>query len=156
MPASVRYPIYCDYKEMLLGKKFVAGIEVRARVLAEPESDGLWIYGVTPGAIAESGVDLHAAIRAFRRRLKLALIDMVNESKDFESFRAQVVTFFNDVDETTEAEWDEARQRVRSSKLEFSGLHKERTNKRHGVRVVQLKLHPDQNLDDGADPSLAA
>lgn len=149
------FPLFCNFRDVIIGKRFVAGVEVNGRVIAEQEAEGWWLYGVTPGAIAESGANLSDAVANFRSRLKGVLFDFATESNDFDDFKSRVTEFFKSTDEDTEREWDEARKAVRAGKADLPGLHKDKATKSGGVRVVLLKLCPNENALD-AKPTLAA
>lgn len=155
MPTLQRFPLYCDFREVVVGMGFAAGVEVHARVIAEQEKAGWWVYGVTPAAIADSGATLAEAVTNFRWRLKAVLFDFAHDSKDVEAFRALVSRFFKETDGATEREWDEARAAVRAGRVDMPGIHKERANRDAGVRVVLLKFRPTENVLDGR-PTLAA
>lgn len=151
-----RYPLYCDFKELVVGRGFLAGIEVHARVIAEQEGSGIWLNGVNPGAIAEGGENLSAAVTNFRVRLKAVFVDFAVESKTFEAFKTRVTEFFKATDDETEREWEEARQAVRAGRVDLPGVHKEKAERHAGVRVVELELSPKENVLPSDGPKLAA
>ncbi|MEW5743170.1 MAG: hypothetical protein AB1938_29920 [Myxococcota bacterium] len=155
MSTTMRYPLFCGFREVVVGRKFAAGVELNGRALAEKEQGGWWLYGVNPGAIAGSGMDLSAAVADFRLRLKGVLFDFAADADDFECFRKEVLAFFKSSDAETEAEWQAARDLVRAGKVDLKGMRKEKAERPRSARVVLLKLAPQENvLDKGA--SLAA
>ena len=151
MVETNRVPLYCKFREVILGKKFAAGVEVHCRVIADPEEGGWWLYGVNPGAIAASGTDLSGAVADFRSRFKGVLFDFASESDNFEAFGTLVRKFFKATDTATERDWCEAREAVRSGKADMPGMHRDVSNDEGTVKVVKLRLSPTENiLDNGA------
>ena len=50
-----RYPLMFTYRDVISGDGFLAGITLSGRALMIKENDEWWMYGVRPGAIAETG-----------------------------------------------------------------------------------------------------
>ncbi len=81
------------------------------------EEDGKWwMYGVRPAAIAESGCTVDEAFLRFRQAHTNVLLDIVQESKNFDEFRTEVERFFNDAD-VDEHAWEDALKTVRSGHM---------------------------------------
>jgi hypothetical protein len=81
------------------------------------EQDGKWwMYGVRPSAIAESGCTVDEAFLRFRQAHTHVLLDIVQESKDFDEFRNEVEQFFNRSDMDEKA-WEEALKTVRDGHI---------------------------------------
>lgn len=109
------FPLLFTYRGITIGPGFVARIDLRGRGLAVVEPDSTWIYGVTPGGLAEGGHSLDEAHRHFRETLRLVFADIAEESTSFHDFRAKATAFFNETNRETAAAWDTAVERVRAS-----------------------------------------
>lgn len=144
----VKLPIFFQFQELVLGKGFAAGVDVNGRALLEIEDGDVWIAGVQPGAIADHGPDVGAALAQFRIRFKQYLVDAAKQAADFDGYRAELVRFFDETDAATVAEWDEARARVRAGSAPTEALAncaKETGTRTAGITVTHLALTPDQN-----------
>jgi len=107
------HPILITLQDTISGDGFLARITVSGRTLMRQEEDGKWwMYGVRPAAIAESGGSVDEAFLRFRQAHTEVLLDMVQESKSFDEFRAEVERFFNESDVDEQA-WEEALKAVR-------------------------------------------
>lgn len=107
------HPILITLQDTISGDGFLARITVSGRTLMRQEQDGKWwMYGVRPAAIAESGATIDEAFLRFKQAHTYVLLDMVQESKTFDDFRAEVERFFNEGDVDEEA-WEDALKAVR-------------------------------------------
>lgn len=157
MNKPIQYPLLCAFPETIISNGFDARIEVNARVLAvEDEPGSWWIYGVNPGAIAETGSSLHSAVRAFRERLQHVLEDYATEWSDFESFKRHVEEFFNTCDSETENEWLAAREAVRAGRVDLPDMRRvtEESPQRINIRLIERR--PAAVTGDSAPPAIAA
>lgn len=144
--APMQLPLFIGFNEIILGHDFVAGVKLHGRVIAEPEEDGrCWIYGVTPGAIAESGASLVEAAYAFRERLRMVLVDCAIDAVDFESFKTEAEDFLRGTDDDAQAEWDAAREAVRAGKIDRPELPKETGTGEPRIEVVRVPVQPSEN-----------
>lgn len=151
------YPLLFAFHEAIVGRGFVAGVEVRGRAIAEQEGEGQWwVYGVNPGALAECGSGLHSAVENFRLRLKTALVDFAEEASDFQAFKQSATAFFATTDQDTEGEWEAARQAVRAGRIDLAELPKDRSERAPTIMVKELALEPGENPLGEAPSSLAA
>jgi hypothetical protein len=153
-----RYPLLCSFHEFVPGKGFVAGVSMAGRALATDAEDGQWwIYGVNPGAIAESGrtlLEAHAQLRTAMRRY---LADVAQEAQDFDAFKVEVERFFNETDAESVTEWEAAVADVRSGKTNLDEIVKAPAESKRGVKVVRIALEsvrPAKDIDEG--PAVAA
>jgi hypothetical protein len=111
------HPILITLQDTISGEGFLARITVSGRTLMRQEDDGKWwMYGVRPAAIAESGGTIDEAFLRFRQAHTQVVLDMVQESKNFDEFRSEVERFFNegDIDEQV---WEEALKVVRDGHI---------------------------------------
>lgn len=116
-------PLLFTYRDCLFGNGFV--VEVRAengRALCVHESDGFWMYGVNPGAMAAYGADVTQAHYEFRAMFSSILKDLASEANSLEEFQALVGQFFNDTNPGYEREWSLAVQAVRRNEVDAEWL----------------------------------
>jgi hypothetical protein len=156
MSSPVQYPLFFGFREPIVGNGFVAGVDLLGRAVAEQEDASWWLFGVNPGALADTGPDVQSAFCAFRQRLKAVLFDFAEEAKGFDEFKRMVEEFFQTTDGDTETEWKDARQAVREGRLNLAELKKETTQSAPRLSVVKLRLAPEENLLDSGASSLAA
>jgi hypothetical protein len=123
------YPLMFTFRDAISGNGFLAGITVSGRALMVHEDDDWWIYGVRPGAIAESGQTPQEAFLRFRNTYKTVLFDMAEEFTSFDSLKNEVERFYHEPDKEEERRWTEAFQDLRSGKTQpeapFSSLPQE-------------------------------
>lgn len=131
------YPLLCGFREMVAGDGFLASVAIDGRALGVQEDDGTWwIYGVNPGAIAETGATLAEAHAALLRAFKAYTLDVASESKDFAAFDREVRRFFEQGDQETRAEWEAAVVEVRAGRLDLDPLPK--VDSRQSVFAVRV------------------
>lgn len=108
-----RYPLLFNYRDLVSGQSFLAGVSTSGRGVLVEETDGSWtMYGVYPGALAGVGDTRDAATSQFRDMYRAALYDMAETATGFDEFEAEVRSFFHDKNEVNEAEWNEAAQKI--------------------------------------------
>jgi hypothetical protein len=112
-----RYPLMFTYRDVISGDGFLAGITLSGRALMIKENDEWWIYGVRPGAIAETGKTPQEAYLRFRNRYKQILFDIAGECRTFEAFKQETERFFYEPDEEEERRWEDAVAAIRSGEL---------------------------------------
>ncbi len=152
-----KYPLLFWFNEPIIGRKFVAKVQLQGRAIAEDEDDdGWWIYGVTPGALADTGATLNEAMAAFRQRLRTVIVDFASEAPDFASFKQHVLAFIQATDDDAQQEWEVARNAVREKGIKLEGLQRETAAGLPSSEVVQLNLEPSDNVLDNDGSSLAA
>ena len=120
----MNYPLFLNYRSTIIGNGFVAEVRAHGRLLATVEVDGIWLYGVNPGAIAADGDTIEAAHAELREDLRLTFVDFAQEAPNFQAFEAEVKRFFNETDEPTVRLWDEAVAAIRASNTGFADLPK--------------------------------
>ncbi|MEQ1897960.1 MAG: hypothetical protein ABL971_11305 [Vicinamibacterales bacterium] len=114
---STAWPLLFSHHGTILGKGFLADIEVKGRVLATLEADGVWIDGVHPGGIALGAQTLNATHLELRNTLARIFIDFAMQTSGFDEFKARVETFFHETDPDTLHEWDAAVEAVRAGRV---------------------------------------
>lgn len=112
----MNYPLFLSYQGTTIGNGFVAEITARAQMLATIDKEGAWIYGVRPGAIAESGDGIEQAHVQIRETLRLTFVDFADEAQTFAEFRARVERFFNETNDDSVMEWDAAVAAIRQNR----------------------------------------
>lgn len=145
----MNYPLFLSYKGAIIGNGFVAEIAATGRLLATVESEGWWLYGVNPGAIAAEGRSLDDAHTAMRESLRLVFIDFAQDSANFQEFERRVRAFFHETDEQSVQEWEAAVQLVRSSATHTMGLPRRPAETGATIDVVLKpadQLTPEMNV----------
>ena len=77
---SHAWPLLFKHHGTILGKGFLADIEIHGRVLATPEADGVWIDGVNPGAISLGAATLNDTHAELRSTLARVFIDFAEQT----------------------------------------------------------------------------
>jgi hypothetical protein len=147
---STAWPLIFSYRGTILGQGFLADINLSGRVLASPESGGVWVYGVNPGAIAVSAPTLADTNVELRNTLTRLFIDFARETGTFEKFKAVVERFIAESDSVSVAEWQAARAEVRAGRVTGPGdLPKDTSTAEYFVKVTQKPINtvtPQDNL----------
>jgi hypothetical protein len=110
---STVWPLCFRYTSPIIGRRFVSHIDICGRLIAAPELDGTWLYGVNPGALAASGKTLADAYSEMRDTLTTTFVTFAQEASSFEDFKASVETYFNATDDDL-ADWEAAVEQIRS------------------------------------------
>jgi predicted RNase H-like HicB family nuclease len=130
------YPVMFTLRDTVSGNGFLSGITLSGRALVLREDDGKWwMYGVRPGAIAESGATPEEAFLRFRNAYKNLLFDFAEDSHSYEVFRHNVEQFYAQPDHEEESRWSDALNALRSGQVVpddpfFAQLPKEDPEKR--------------------------
>jgi len=138
------YPVMFTVRDVVSGNGYLAGVTISGRAVMCQEDDGKWwVYGVRPGAIADSGTTPQEAFHQFRDRYKTLLFDIADEAADFEAFKNEVERFYTQEDSEEENRWVAAFQEIRNGRVgieaPFTALPKESPEKRPtGVSVLPL------------------
>lgn len=112
---ATQYPLFFKIDETFVcndGK--VARVLCGGRAVLWDEDDCFWFYGVQPGSVSGGAEQVGAAFQEFKRQYRTIMFDLASETATVGEFQAQALQFFNDVCVATEAEWTEARDRVRA------------------------------------------
>jgi hypothetical protein len=146
------------FRDAVSGNGFLAGITLSGRALMVREDDAWWMYGVRPGAIAETGQTPQETFMRFRNAYKTVLFDIAEESGDFEAFKKEVERFYYEPDDEEEHRWMEAFLDLRSGRVEpeapFSSLPKESPETRPSQIAVECltadgtRFTPTDNIPD--------
>jgi hypothetical protein len=154
------HPLMFTFRDIISGSGYLGGITLSGRLLMMQENDGKWwLYGVRPGAIAESGDRPEETFRRFRNRYRETLFDIAEESKNFEEFKAEVERFYYEPDCLEETRWEDAFRAARAQGLEtppppFSNLPIESPEVYPaGVTIERLdgeckRIQPSDNVSD--------
>lgn len=119
---SVAWPLLFRFRGPVLGKGYVAIVELLGRVLARPEKDGVWLDGVNPGALAVGASSIKAANKELNSALTAVFVEFAEQAANFDDFKATVVKFFHETDNETVSEWEASVKAVQQGKLSSPGL----------------------------------
>jgi hypothetical protein len=112
------YPLMFTFRDAVSGNGFLAGVTLSGRALLVQEGEQDWcVYGVRPGAIAETGTTPQEAYLRFRNRYKDVLFDISAESNNFEAFKRETERFYYQPDAEEEQRWEEAVRTLRCGEL---------------------------------------
>lgn len=151
------YPLLCSFSENVVCSGFVAHVSASGRALATEESDGWWFYGLNPGALAAQGATLREAHYAFREEFRKVLFDIAVSANDFAHFRVEVERFFNESEDGTLQEWNDAVQAVRSGEIKLDNLPRASADERPNITVSLIRnLQPSANGTVEGSPAVAA
>ena len=118
------WPLCFTYAGSVIGKGFVARVDLCGRLLAVPEVEGVWLYGVSPAAVAVGAPTLSDANLELRDILTKTFIDFANESDTFGAFKAKVEGFYNATDDDA-AEWQAAVDSIKAGTTSVpEGVHR--------------------------------
>ena len=136
--SSHSWPLLFKHRGTILGKGFLADIEIHGRLLATPEADGVWIDGVNPGAISLGAATLNDTQAELRSMLARVFIDFAEQTANFAEFKVRVEAFFNESDEESEREWEAAVEAVRGGRVAGpDGLQRQDAKAPRFVKVTQ-------------------
>jgi hypothetical protein len=115
------YPLLFLFKDRLTVRDDLVEVTGRGRVLAVQEPEGWWLYGVTPGDLAESGGTSAEAVAAFRKTFSEVLQDIAASVVNFHEFEVEVRDFFTS-NQAREHDWLAAVQAVRQGQVVLNDL----------------------------------
>jgi len=115
MADITHHPLMFTFRDVISGDGFLAGVTLSGRALMVEEDGKWWMYGVRPGAIAESGETPQDTISRFRNGYKEVLFDIADEYRTYDGFRQEVERFFYEPDPEEERRWEDALAAIRAS-----------------------------------------
>lgn len=160
MAETNHHPLMFVFRDAISGDGFLVGITLSGRALMLEEDEKWWMYGVRPGAIAESGGSPQETFLRFRNRYKEILFDIADEHRTFDTFKQEVERFFYEPDAEEERRWEDAVTAIRSGNgnltppASFSDLPREAPeNRPTGITVERLdgvskRFMPSDNVPD--------
>jgi predicted RNase H-like HicB family nuclease len=154
------YPLLFRCERLVVGKGYVARVDVRGRLVAHCQDDGFWISGVEPGDVSAGGKTLNEAFTGIQDSLGGILEDIALEPASFEEFQSEVEVFFSSRDLEEERLWREAVERVRTNPddVRFLSLKHRSADDPRGVTVTQILPSAASPRDNASSypPALAA
>lgn len=155
MLTTTQYPILFTYRDVVIGAGYVAHVEASGRFLIEDKGidEDVWIYGVNPGGLAAKGSSQKEAAEEFRASYRTVLIDVAEESVDFDAFKNLVETFYRSTCEATEKDWQDAVIRVRNGDIDSDWLVKKPAERECNIKVTCIASNRPQPQID-ANPSM--
>jgi len=156
---DMNHPLLFTFRDTISGDGFLAGITLSGRALMLNEDDAWWMYGVRPGAIAESGCSPQESFLRFRNRYREVLFDIASEHRTFEAFKQEVERFYSEPDPEEERRWEDALNKIRSANVNppapfFSDLPRETPENRPSQIAVERldgqsrRFMPSDNVPD--------
>ena len=134
-------PLLFAYRDCLFGNGFVVEVLAKhGRALCVHESDGFWMYGINPGAMAASGDSPEQAQAQFRALFSANLKDLALESASLEEFTKKVAEFFNDTNPGHERDWLRAVEAVRRNDVDVPGIPRAPADSPRTIRVSMKKV----------------
>jgi hypothetical protein len=119
------WPLLFTYSAPIFGRGFLASVRFCGRLLAWPETEGVWLDGVNPGGFAVGGKNLDEANSELRTTLTKILVDFATEADSFNAFRSAVTSFYHETDDASVGLWEEALTALKSGCLPVpSGLQR--------------------------------
>lgn len=136
-----KLPLLFTYTDTVFGDGFLAEVRVvNGRALCVHETDGFWMYGLNPGAMAAGGETPAAAVKGFRRTFSKILVDLATDAATLDSFRTAVEHFFHHANPGYESDWREAVDAVRNARVTVEGLSRVPADSPRSV-MVTVKQH---------------
>ena len=155
MIMTTHYPVLFTFRDVIIGDGYVAHVEASGRFVIEDKGTGedVWITGVNPGGLAAKGTGQKEAAEAFRSSYRTVLIDLAEESIDFNTFKSQVEIFYRSTCKSTEQDWQEAVLRVRNGEIDSDWLAKKPAEHERNIKVTCIASdRPEPQID--ANPSM--
>ena len=115
-PAPV-WPLLFSFKGPVIGQGFLAVVDLRGRLLARQEPEGLVLDGVNPGGFTCLAPTFELANLDLRATLLEVLADIAVEAETVETFQREVERFFHETDAGTVATWQAAVAQFREARL---------------------------------------
>lgn len=148
----VEHPLVFTFQDTITGHGFQAAVTLNGRGLMVKEMDGKWwLYGVQPGAIAESGRTWQEAYLRFRQNYLAVLSQFAAEAASYVAFRRELKDFYAQTDGDLDR-WERAVACVRSGHLvpdDFRELPRAKKEERlpalEVMQVQRRKLAPSLN-----------
>lgn len=158
---SVAWPLLFTYKGPVFGTGFISYVELCGKLLASPETEGVWLDGVNPGAFAVGARTLEEANLKLREALTRVFIDFAEAADSFAAFKAAVESFYHETDPDTVREWDEAISAVKQGRVPVPADLERRPDWNCFVRVIekpvdQVTPHDNPPLRSEHQPALMA
>ncbi|REJ83835.1 MAG: hypothetical protein DWQ36_19665 [Acidobacteria bacterium] len=143
------YPVVFQFRAPVIGKGYVAGVEIAAAMVVKWEEvdQEMWGYGVCPGAVAGRGRSIGEVHREVHLHIREVLTEIAHEARDFTEFKAAAEEFICTCDEETLEVFERAKHDVTAGKLDDAELPRKSGYERQ-FKVVELtgKLSPKDNV----------
>ncbi|MCC7173411.1 MAG: hypothetical protein IT459_23400 [Planctomycetes bacterium] len=141
----MQLPLLFNFKQIVLGNGFIAGVRMTGRALMEEGDGEVWINGVSPASIAGGGQDRTSAFVDFRQGWESVLFDIADGVGSFEEFKGECERFLRSSVASLDRDWDDALAEVRRLKYTDPSLRTVSADKQtYVIEVCELK--PAQSL----------
>src|SRR6266545_6795308 len=96
MDKMTAYPLLIQFRDVIVGNRFIARVVFDGRALLKDEGNERWVYGVQPNGVAGgSDGDAAGALNAFKMHYQSVLFDIAAEASTFEEFEREVRQFLS-------------------------------------------------------------
>jgi hypothetical protein len=122
-PDRLAWPLLFRFRGPVLGKGYIAVVELLGRVIARPEdNDSVWLDGVNPGALAVGASSIKSANKELNSALTAVFVDFAEQADGFDDFKTAVVKFFHETDDESVSEWEASVAAVQRGALTSPGI----------------------------------
>lgn len=111
------WPLYFTYSGPIIGRGFLASVKFCGRLLASPETEGVWLDGVNPGGFAVGGKSFEDANLQLRETLTKVMVDFAFEADSFETFKGSIERFYHETSDDVVAMWEEGVEALKAGTL---------------------------------------
>jgi hypothetical protein len=164
-----KIPLFFNHGGLVAGRGLIARVVIEGRcILEHTGTDFVSFLGVNPGAVAGQGSTRREAFHDLLENVRLVIIDIATEARDFEQFESLVKRFAMEANRPFEAAWRAAVADVRAGKVDRSDYPRALDAARPAAVTVELvalqhadetaptrDLAPDLNQQD-EEPLLLA
>jgi hypothetical protein len=116
------YAMFFAFKDVIACGQYKALIKANGRALLTFEDEKWWVYGVQPGGMAATGMEIKEALVNFNKTFGGIMRDIASETDCPNEFERVARKFFDKVDKVDEELWEDARIKLREEKNVAEGL----------------------------------
>ena len=154
---SSEYALFFESGGPIVGNGFFASIGISGRLLAVQDEDGFELYGVNPGGVAVKGETLSEAYGLFVEAVRLVLVDITSDGREYNDFRREAENFFSVSGPAALRRWEQARLQARRGELEGDlGLRTEKGEPELGLEVSRIEQPSPSANAAPQEPALLA
>jgi hypothetical protein len=136
---ALHFPLLFSCTPLIRGESFLARVKTKGRLLEVVENDGIWMYGVNPGAVAGGGLNGTDAYQDFKKNFRRVLQALADSSATFKDYKGKVEAFFGATSKPSEVQWIAAVAEVRAGRISLPGVKKV-ADARWSIDVIDVPL----------------